>query len=66
MYDDEFQLSSQYNKKGYKDLGCVLFNQKACEAYNQSINKEEHKIGKCYYFIVMHDLKAYCTVDSSD
>ena len=66
MYENEFELVTKYKAKGYKFLGDVMFNHEAVLAYNKSKNKEEHRIGRSYDFIVMHDLKACCTIDSSD
>ena len=66
MYEDKYQLTREYEKKGYKDLGKLGWNEKATNAYCQSKDKQEYPIGRNYDLIVMHDLKAFCTVDSSD
>ena len=65
MYD-EIILYNKYKAMGYKNLGCVNINPQAYEAMQKSTNKEELKIGRCEYFIVCHDLKAFATVDSGD
>ncbi len=65
MYD-EILLYNKYTAMGYKNLGCINTNKNAYSMVQKSTNKEELKIGRCEYFIVCHDLKAFATVDSGD
>lgn len=64
--NDEYNLKKYYKSIGYKDLICANTRLDAQEAYQKSKNKQEHKIGRCYYLIACHDLKVFFTVDSGD
>ena len=64
--NNENELRKHYDTQGYAYLGYVNINQKALDAYQQSKNKQEHKIGRCEYLIACHDLKVYVKVDSGD
>lgn len=66
MYEDHDALEREWKSKGYKNLGEVNWRDEAVLAWNKSTNKESHAIGRCYEFIILHDLKAFVTVDSSD
>lgn len=66
MYEDHDALEREWKSKGYKNLGEVNWREEAVHAWNLSTNKESHLIGRCYEFIILHDLKAFVTVDSSD
>ena len=64
--NDETALTNHYKSLGYKNLHCLNFSGEAMKAYQESQNKQEHKIGRCEYLIACHDLKVFFTTDSSD
>lgn len=65
MYDKN-EILSKYKNQGYNYLGCVMFNQKAFNAYRESNKHEALKIGRCLELIVLHDLKAIVEYDFGD
>ena len=64
--NDEYTLTRYYERIGYKNLDSANLRLDAQEAYQKSKDKQEHKIGRCYYLIACHDLKVFFTVDSGD
>lgn len=64
--NNEYVLKTHYKKFGYKDLGCVNYQEKAMTAMAKSTNKQYHEIGRCLHLVALHDLKAFVTIDSGD
>ena len=60
------ELEQHYKSQGYKDYGCVNYQEKALNAMIKSQNKQYHEIGRCLHLVALHDLKVFVTVDSSD
>ena len=64
--NNRYELEQHYKSQGYKDFGCVNYQEKAFKALQKSESKQYHQIGRCLHLVALHDLKAFVLVDSSD
>ena len=64
--NNQHELEQHYKSQGYKDFGCVNYQEKAYKAMSKSKNKQYHQIGRNLHLVALHDLKAFVTVDSGD
>ena len=64
--NNQLELERHYKMHGYKNAGCVNYQEKAYKAMSKSKNKQYHQIGRNLHLVACHDLKVFVTIDSGD
>lgn len=60
------KIIKEYKDKGYTYVGCVNYNQKAYNAYQESNKHEAIRVGRCIEVVLLHDTKQIVEIDFGD